>query len=481
MPAGEIRIGDAHPQHARPRLAYVPQRHSVDWDFPITVRGVVEQGRYPSLSMFRRLGRPDHDRIDAALEELGISDLAERQIRMLSGGQQQRVFLARAVAQGGDIFLLDEPFAGLDLFGCEELTHILRNWAEQGRTVLAAVHDLAIARSCFEPGRASGHIPGGRRRHRGGPLARKCGPGLPRRTAACTRAMRGTRGPRRPRHEPPRPRHLRRSRYEFMRRGLLSALLLGVSGGMIGCVLVLRRLALMGDALSHSLLPGVAVAWYFFGTSTSALFFGGLAAGLLTALGSALLSRLTRVKEDAAFGSLFIVFFGAGVALVSKLPTRINLTDFLFGNVLGVSAGELRLAAAVSLLTVAVFILFYRSVLLETFDPVFHRATGGHGGLVHLGFLTLTVLNLVAAMQTMGIVLALGLFLLPAVSAYLWCDRFITMLLVSIGDRRRRFRNRHPCQFPRGHRERRGDRAVPWRGLCPFGALQPEARGAWAP
>ena len=98
--------------------------------------------------------------------------------------------------------------------------------------------------------------------------------------------------------------------YEFMRRALLSAVLLGISGGLIGCVLVLRRLALMGDALSHSLLPGVAAAWYFFGTSTTALFFGGLAAGLLTALGSALLSRMTRVKEDAAFGSLFIVFFG---------------------------------------------------------------------------------------------------------------------------------------------------------------------------
>jgi zinc/manganese transport system permease protein len=141
---------------------------------------------------------------------------------------------------------------------------------------------------------------------------------------------------------------------------------------------------------------------------------------------------MTRVKEDAAFGSLFIVFFGAGVALVSKLPSRVNLTDFLFGNVLGVSTGELRLASAVSLLTVSVFVIFYRSVLLETFDPVFHRASGGRGGLVHMGFLTLTVLNLVAAMQTMGIVLALGLFLLPAVSAYLWCDRFVTMLLVSI-------------------------------------------------
>ena len=96
--------------------------------------------------------RGDHGRVDAALEELGISDLADRQIRMLSGGQQQRVFLARAVAQGGDIFLLDEPFAGLDLFGSEELTHILRGWGEQGRTVLAAVHDLGVARSCFARG-----------------------------------------------------------------------------------------------------------------------------------------------------------------------------------------------------------------------------------------------------------------------------------------------------------------------------------------
>src|ERR1700691_4776092 len=189
----------------------------------------------------------------------------------------------------------------------------------------------------------------------------------------------------------------------------------------------------LGDAPPHSLRPGVAAAWLLFGTSTAALFLGGLIAGLLTALGSALLSRLTRVKEDAAFGSLFILFFAAGIALVSKLPTRVNLVDFLFGNVLGVGEADLRLSMAVSGLTAAVFLLFFRSILLETFDPVFHRATGGRGGLVHLGFLTLTVLNLVAAMQTMGIVLALGLFLLPAVSAYLWCDRFVSMLLLSIG------------------------------------------------
>ena len=152
LTSGEIRIGDAHPQHARPRLAYVPQRHAIDWDFPITVRGVVEQGRYPALGLFRRMGRADRDRVDGALEELGIADLAGRQIRMLSGGQQQRTFLARALAQGGDIFLLDEPFAGLDLFAVEELAHILRNWEAQGRTVLAAVHDPAIALRCFARG-----------------------------------------------------------------------------------------------------------------------------------------------------------------------------------------------------------------------------------------------------------------------------------------------------------------------------------------
>src|SRR5271167_1818236 len=162
--------------------------------------------------------------------------------------------------------------------------------------------------------------------------------------------------------------------YEFMRRGLTSAMLLGVSGGLLGCVLVLRRLALMGDALSHSLLPGVAAAWLLFGTSTTALFFGGLVAGLLTALGSALLSRLTRVKEDAAFGSLFIIFFGAGVALLSRLPTRLNLEHFLFGNILGVSAADLRLAAAASGATLLAFAVFHRSILLETFDPTFNRA-----------------------------------------------------------------------------------------------------------
>ncbi|MGH7997627.1 MAG: metal ABC transporter ATP-binding protein [Opitutaceae bacterium] len=149
MVHGEIRIGDSHPQHALPRLAYLPQRQAIDWDFPITVREVVEQGRYPALGRWRRMGRADRALVDGALAELGLAKLAERQIRQLSGGQQQRVFLSRALAQGADIFLLDEPFAGLDFAATAELRGILRSWKDQGRTVLAAIHELDIARRSF--------------------------------------------------------------------------------------------------------------------------------------------------------------------------------------------------------------------------------------------------------------------------------------------------------------------------------------------
>jgi zinc/manganese transport system permease protein len=216
--------------------------------------------------------------------------------------------------------------------------------------------------------------------------------------------------------------------HRFMLRAVLICVFLGISASMLGCVLVMRRLSLLGDALAHSLLPGVGIAWLIFGTSLPALFIGGLGAGLATALASGLISRLTRVKEDAAFAALFISLFGVGVALISRVGTPIDLLHVLFGNILGVGGDDLWLAASVSVLTVAVFAIFYRSILLECFDPSYHRACGGRSTLTHLGLLALVVLNLVAALHALGGVLALGLFMLPAVTAYLWCDRWGAML-----------------------------------------------------
>jgi zinc/manganese transport system permease protein len=162
-----------------------------------------------------------------------------------------------------------------------------------------------------------------------------------------------------------------------------------------------------------------------------ALFGGALIAGLLTALGSALVSRLTRVKEDAAFGSIFIVLFALGIALVSVIPTQINLQHFLLGNILSASPADIWLATGTTGITVLVFLVFRRSIQMHTFDPVFHRATGGHGGLLHSVLLVLLVLNLIASLQAMGVLLALGLFLLPAVTAYLWCESLGRMMILS--------------------------------------------------
>lgn len=146
---GEIRLGDHHPSHLYPRLAYLPQRAEVEWDFPITVREVVSQGRWPSLGFFRRFTAAEAQRVDAALQELDLGGLQHEQIRRLSGGQQQRMFLARSVAQGADIFLLDEPFNSLDIAARAELLHLLQRWLAQGRTVIAAMHDIAMAREHF--------------------------------------------------------------------------------------------------------------------------------------------------------------------------------------------------------------------------------------------------------------------------------------------------------------------------------------------
>lgn len=148
--SGEIRIGDSHAHHALPRLAYLPQRAEIDWDFPITVRAVVEQGRYPHIGPFRGFSSIDRDAVDAAIVELGLETIVDRQIRRLSGGQQQRVFLARALAQGADIFLLDEPFSNLDMRAAEDLLSRFQKWKDQGRTVLAVVHDLDLARRSFD-------------------------------------------------------------------------------------------------------------------------------------------------------------------------------------------------------------------------------------------------------------------------------------------------------------------------------------------
>lgn len=131
-------------------IAYLPQRSDVDWSFPITVRGMVETGRYPALGLWKKFALHDREIVEKSLHVLGLEDLAERQISELSGGQQQRAFLARALAQEAHVLLLDEPFTGLDAPACESLGHLLDALAGEGRLVIASHHDLHTASDIFD-------------------------------------------------------------------------------------------------------------------------------------------------------------------------------------------------------------------------------------------------------------------------------------------------------------------------------------------
>ncbi|AXR74545.1 metal ABC transporter ATP-binding protein [Auritidibacter sp. NML130574] len=141
---GRVLIGGDSPQVARKHgtVAYVPQSEAVDWAFPISVREVVMMGRYGHMGLTRRPGPDDHAAVDAALEQVHLSDLADRQIGQLSGGQKKRAFVARGIAQGAEIMLLDEPFAGVDQRSEATMVALLRQVAAEGRTVLVSSHDL---------------------------------------------------------------------------------------------------------------------------------------------------------------------------------------------------------------------------------------------------------------------------------------------------------------------------------------------------
>ena len=150
LSSGFVQIFKQPLQRVRQRVSYVPQRESVDWDFPASVYDVVLMGRYGSLGLFKRPSAADKEAAREALEKVGMASYADRQISQLSGGQQQRVFLARALAQDADLYLMDEPFAGVDAATEAAIIELLRQMREQGKTVVVVHHDLQSAADYFD-------------------------------------------------------------------------------------------------------------------------------------------------------------------------------------------------------------------------------------------------------------------------------------------------------------------------------------------
>ena len=220
--------------------------------------------------------------------------------------------------------------------------------------------------------------------------------------------------------------------FGFMRRALVACLALSISAGPIGVFLVLRRMSLMGDAMSHAILPGAALGFLVAGLSLWAMSLGGLVAALIVALAAGAMSRLTPLKEDAALAGFFLISLALGVLLVSAKGSSVDLLHILFGTLLAVSNGALLLIAGAASVTVVALALIYRTLILECFDPGFLKAVGGRGGLAHAGFLALVVLNMVSAMQALGTLMAIGLMMLPATSARMWTISIGRMIAVAI-------------------------------------------------
>jgi len=221
--------------------------------------------------------------------------------------------------------------------------------------------------------------------------------------------------------------------FDFMRRALVATLALALGAAPIGVFLMLRRMSLMGDAMAHAVLPGAAVGFLVAGLNLFAMTLGGLVAGLVVALLAGAIARTTNLKEDASLAAFFLVSLALGVALVSARGSNIDLLHFLFGNVLGLTRATVLLIAAISTCSLGLLALIWRPLVLECVDPGFLRSVSRTGAPVHIAFLALVVLNLVAAFQALGTLLSVGLMMLPAITARFWTRDITVMILFAVG------------------------------------------------
>ena len=218
-----------------------------------------------------------------------------------------------------------------------------------------------------------------------------------------------------------------------MRMALAGCMALALGGAPIGIFLVLRRTALIGDALSHAILPGVAIAFVFAGFSLLWMTVGGLLAGLTVALLAGASSRLTPIPEDASLAAFFVISLALGTLLVSTFGTDDELLHVLFGNVLELTPSALVTMAGIATISMTVLAVIYRPLIAECFDPGFLRSASHAGAVVHAIFLSLVVLNLVGGFQALGTLMAVGLMMLPAVSARFWSGAAGGQLAVAVG------------------------------------------------
>jgi manganese/iron transport system permease protein len=216
--------------------------------------------------------------------------------------------------------------------------------------------------------------------------------------------------------------------FPFMREALVIAMLVAVPAALLSCFLVLKGWSLMGDAISHAVLPGVVLS-YIAGLPLAV---GAFASGMVCALATGYLKENSRIKEDTVMGIVFSGMFGLGIVLYTKVETEVHLDHILFGDMLGVAWPDLLQSGIIAAVVLAVIAMKWRDLLLHAFDPQQAQAMGLPVRLLHYGFLSLLSLTIVGALTATGIILTIAILIMPGAVAFLLTKRFGTMLVVSV-------------------------------------------------
>lgn len=221
--------------------------------------------------------------------------------------------------------------------------------------------------------------------------------------------------------------------FGFMRRALAGCLALALGATPVGVFLMLRRMSLAGDAMSHAILPGAAIGYLIAGLSLSAMTFGGLVAGLAVALLAGGVARHSVIKEDASLATFYLISLSAGVLIISLRGSNVDLLHVLFGSVLALDDAALLLLATFASISIVALACGLRLLVLDCCDPAFLGHISRLAPLAHYGFMVLVVLNLLGGFHALGTLMAVGIMILPAATARLWTANIGPLLLIAVG------------------------------------------------
>ena len=219
--------------------------------------------------------------------------------------------------------------------------------------------------------------------------------------------------------------------YGFMQRSLVVAVIVGIICAVVGCYLMVQRLALLGDAISHSVLPGLAIA-FMMGAN---IFLGAFIAGIISTVFINIIRTRSQIKEDAAMGIVFSAFFALGITLITIIQkdNKIDLNHFLFGNILGVTLGDVRDTLIIAIVVLTIVILLYKELLFYTFDKLGAQAVGLPVNILDFSLMILIGMTIVASLKAVGVILVLSLLITPAATAYLLVTRLHQMMFLGVG------------------------------------------------